>query len=64
MRDTSTARGSRSRNYNAAVDLLERNLVPDRSGRPYLRTSQRVCSYAEVAQAARTDRGCEVSLGG
>lgn len=53
MSDTSTARGNGSRNYNAAVDLLERNLVPDRSGRPYLRTSQRVWSYAEVTTANR-----------
>ena len=52
MSNTSTAGGNGSPNYNAAVDLLERNLVPERSGRPYLRTSQRVWSYAEVAHAA------------
>ena len=39
-------------NYNAAVDLLERNLVPERSGTPYLRASDRTWSYDEVAQAA------------
>ena len=41
-----------SRQYNAAVDLLERNLVPERSERPYLRTPDRVWSYGEVAAAA------------
>jgi benzoate-CoA ligase family protein len=41
-----------SRAYNAAVDLLERNLVSGRSERPYLRTSQRTWTYAEVASAA------------
>ena len=38
--------------YNAAVDLLGRNLVPGRSDRPYLRTEQRVWSYQEVGEAA------------
>lgn len=38
--------------YNATVDLLERNLTPDRSSRPYLRTHDRAWSYQEVAAAA------------
>jgi benzoate-CoA ligase family protein len=38
--------------YNAAVDLLEGNLVLGRSERPYLRTSQREWSYADVSAAA------------
>jgi benzoate-CoA ligase family protein len=38
--------------YNAAVDLLERNLTPEGAGRAYLRTSERDWSYAEVAAAA------------
>lgn len=38
--------------YNATVDLLERNLVKGRAERPYLRTADRVYSYAEVAAGA------------
>jgi benzoate-CoA ligase family protein len=38
--------------YNATADLLERNLGPSRSGRPYLRTDERTWSYAEVAAGA------------
>jgi benzoate-CoA ligase family protein len=38
--------------YNATVDLLERNLAPGRSERPYLRAEQRTWSYDEVAAAA------------
>ena len=38
--------------YNAAVDLLERNLVAGRSDRTYLRTDERTWSYGEVAAAA------------
>lgn len=41
-----------SHRYNAAVDLLERNVVSGRSGRPYVRTAQRVWSYQEIAEAA------------
>ncbi len=38
--------------YNAASDLLGRNLTPDRAGRPYLKTPERAWSYDEIAQAA------------
>jgi benzoate-CoA ligase family protein len=38
--------------YNAATDLLERNLTPDRSARTYLRTPERAWSYDEVAHTA------------
>jgi benzoate-CoA ligase family protein len=38
--------------YNAAVDLLERNLEPARSGRTYLRTAKGTFTYADVAAAA------------
>lgn len=38
--------------YNATVDLLERNLIPGRSERPYLRVGDRDYSYDEVAAAA------------
>jgi benzoate-CoA ligase family protein len=38
--------------YNAAVDLLGRNLLPGRSEAVYLRTSVRDWSYQEVAAAA------------
>ena len=38
--------------YNAATDLLERNLNAERSGWPYLRTSRRTWSYEEVARAS------------
>lgn len=38
--------------YNATTDLLERNLAPNRSARPYLRTSERPWSYDEVAHTA------------
>jgi benzoate-CoA ligase len=38
--------------YNAATDLLERNLTTGRSERSYLRTSERDWTYAEVAAAA------------
>ena len=38
--------------YNAAVDLLERNLVGGRSAEPYLRASDRTWSYEEIAHAA------------
>jgi benzoate-CoA ligase len=41
-----------SAGYNAAVDLLERNLIPERAERPYLRTADRIWSYGEVASAA------------
>lgn len=50
MNEPTPTRGSRA--YNAAVDLFERNLAPGRADRPYLRTSERVWSYAEVASAA------------
>ncbi len=49
--------------YNAAVDLLERNLAPGRSDRPYLRTSARAWSYAEVAAAADAAGAGLVGLG-
>jgi acyl-coenzyme A synthetase/AMP-(fatty) acid ligase/flavin-dependent dehydrogenase len=38
--------------YNATVDLLERNLAPDRRDLPYLIAGQRTWSYAEVAASA------------
>lgn len=38
--------------YNAAVDLLGRNLDASRSGRPYLITEERPITYGEVAAAA------------
>jgi benzoate-CoA ligase family protein len=38
--------------YNAAVDLLGRNLVADRSSRPYIRTPERSWSYDEIGAAA------------
>lgn len=38
--------------YNAAVDLLERNLDPARASRTYLRTPGREWSYQEVIAAA------------
>ncbi|MGH2636179.1 MAG: hypothetical protein ACRDHU_08555, partial [Actinomycetota bacterium] len=41
-----------SRTYNAAVDLLGRNLEPSRAARTYLRTSARDWSYQEAAEAA------------
>lgn len=48
----SDASGNGSRVYNAAADLLGRNMTPDRSSRPYLRTSQRTWSYQEVIAEA------------
>jgi benzoate-CoA ligase family protein len=38
--------------YNAAVDLLERNLEPGRGDRPYLRTAKGTMTYAAVSAAA------------
>ncbi|MGZ8565476.1 MAG: benzoate-CoA ligase family protein [Actinomycetota bacterium] len=38
--------------YNAASDLLGRNLTSDRAARPYLRTPERTWSYDEVARGA------------
>jgi benzoate-CoA ligase family protein len=38
--------------YNAAVDLLERNLAPGRADRPYLLFGGRAWAYGEVAAAA------------
>jgi benzoate-CoA ligase family protein len=38
--------------YNAATDLLGRNLRPERAARPYLITESRTWSYDEVAAAA------------
>src|ERR1044071_8863851 len=38
--------------YNATVDLLERNLAPNRRDHPYLVTDQRRWSYDEVSSAA------------
>lgn len=52
MTEASTAAENGSRRYNAAEDLLGRNAAPDRSGRPYLRTAQRVWSYGEAIAAA------------
>jgi benzoate-CoA ligase family protein len=52
MREPGTPATNGSRAYNAASDLLGRNLGPGRSERPYLRTSQRDWSYDEVAAAA------------
>src|SRR5262245_13254791 len=52
MIDSPTAGANGSRSYNAAVDLLERNLEPSRASRPYLRTPIRVWSYQEVIAAA------------
>ncbi len=52
MSGTAAADANASRTYNATVDLLERNLASGGSGRPYLRTAQRVWSYQEVAEAA------------
>ena len=42
----------RPERYNAAVDLLERNLVTGRRERPYLLVRDRRYSYEEVATAA------------
>ena len=52
MSDAPTAGSNGSRSYNAAADLLERNLEPSRASRPYLRTSSRMWSYQEVIAAA------------
>ena len=52
MSGTGGADANAPQTYNATVDLLERNLATGRSGRPYLRTAQRVWSYQEVAEAA------------
>lgn len=52
MNEADVTPGTEAAHYNAAVDLLERNLAPERSGRPYLRTTDRVWSFAEVADAA------------
>jgi benzoate-CoA ligase len=52
MTEPPTGNGSGPRAYNAAVDLLERNLTSGRSGRTYLRTAERDWSYQEVAAAA------------
>ena len=38
--------------YNATVDLLERNLVPERVNRPYIRTRERTWSYGEACSSA------------
>lgn len=38
--------------YNAAVDLLEHNVIDGRGAEPYLRTAQRDMSYEEVCAAA------------
>jgi hypothetical protein len=52
MREPGASAGNGSGPYNAAVDLLERNLAPGRSDRPYLKTSQRDWSYGEIAAAS------------
>lgn len=49
---TSTAHGPAAERYNAAVDLLERNLVPGRGDRAYLLAGTRTWSYHEVCAAA------------
>jgi benzoate-CoA ligase family protein len=41
-----------SQHYNATVDLLERNLVSGKGGRPYLLTDSKAISFDEVAAAA------------
>lgn len=38
--------------YNAGVDLLGRNLTPERAVRPYLITDRRTWSYGDVAASA------------
>jgi benzoate-CoA ligase family protein len=55
MSDVSVGRDDERRGahvYNATVDLLERNLLPGRADRPYLRTHERTWSYREVAEGA------------
>lgn len=52
MNERSSGNGQGPPVYNAASDLLGRNLTPAGSGRTYLRTPQRAWSYDELAHAA------------
>src|SRR6185295_3537186 len=63
MSERAEGNGSGPAGYNATTDLLERNLTPERSGRPYLRTPDRVWSYDEVAVAANGAGAGLLSLG-
>jgi benzoate-CoA ligase family protein len=51
MRETVASVGATNL-YNATVDLLERNLIPGRAERAYLRVDDRDYPYQEVATAA------------
>jgi benzoate-CoA ligase len=63
MSERAAANGSGPAPYNATTDLLERNLTPDHSGRPYLRTPDRIWTYDEVAAAANGAGAGLLSLG-
>ena len=52
MTEERATAGPGGQEYNATVDLLERNLREGRAARPYLRTEERTWSYQEVAEAA------------
>jgi benzoate-CoA ligase family protein len=52
MSEAAMGEPARDDAYNATLDLLERNLVPGRAERPYLRVDDREYSYQEAAAAA------------